>query len=156
MIPKFIVDINVGSLAKKLRMLGYDASMNRNIDNDEIIHVARDEERILLTRNTGIMKRRIVTTGIIRAILIRSDRVKEQLNQVTEIFEPGPDIDPFTRCIECNEMLVRREKTDIHNLVPPYVLRTQERYMQCPCCERVYWKGTHWEKMSREIADFRG
>ncbi len=152
---RFIVDVNVGSLAKRLRMLGYDTRFIRGIRDDEIIRAALKDERIILTRDTRIMKRRIVTTEAVKAILILSDQVKEQLYQVVSLLELKSHCKPFTRCME-NGVLQDRDQSDICDLVPPYVYKTQEYYRQCPECERVYWKGTHWKKMFNEISALRG
>lgn len=153
--PGFIVDANVGRLARRLRMLGYDTRFINDIDDDELIRIAWREGRILLTRDTGIMERRIVTTGRITAVLITSDEVKEQIRQVIDglCLEPAPA--PFTRCMECNAPLMARDKEAVYGLVPPYVYRTQNQFMQCPRCERVYWQGTHWAEMARELASLK-
>ncbi len=154
--PRFIVDVNVGRLARRLRMLGYDTLFINGADDDELIRIALKEKRILLTRDTGIMQRRVVTIGKAKAAFIESDDVKEQLRQVVEKLELETDFDPFSICMECNELLVDREKTEVRDLVPPYVFKTQEQYMQCPSCGRVYWRGTHWEKMAEELDDLKG
>jgi hypothetical protein len=61
------------------------------------------------------------------------------------------EIKPFTLCLECNQPLVPKDKEEVKDLVPPYVFKTQSQYMQCPACQRVYWQGTHWQRMSREL-----
>ena len=149
--PRFIVDLNVGKLAKRLRMSGYDTLFIKVLDNNEIIRVALEEERILLTKDTGIMKRRVVFTGKVVAILIESDNVREQLRQVVQALQLAPVPHPFSLCMECNEALTSREKEEVCDLVPPYVFKTQEHYMQCPNCLRVYWRGTHWQGMQQEL-----
>lgn len=147
----FIADANVGKLAKRLRMLGFDTLFVSGIDDDELIRIALKEGRIILTKDRGILHRRIVSIGKVRAILIESDKVREQIRQVIDTLGLGPDFDTFSLCMECNEPLEHRGKEEVHELVPPYVRKTQEQYMQCPRCERIYWRGTHWEKMSKEL-----
>lgn len=147
----FIADANVGKLAKRLRMLGFDTLFVSGIDDDELIRIALKEGRIILTKDRGILHRRIVSIGKVRAILIESDKVREQIRQVIDTLGLGPDFDTFSLCMECNESLEHRGKEEVHELVPPYVRKTQEQYMQCPRCERIYWRGTHWEKMSKEL-----
>ncbi len=147
----FIADANVGKLAKRLRMLGFDTLFVNGIDDDDLIRIALNEGRIILTKDRGILHRRIVSIGKVWALLIESDTISEQISQVVRTLDLGPDFDQFSLCMECNEPLVHREKEEVHELVPPYVRKTQEQYMQCPRCERIYWRGTHWEKMSKEL-----
>ena len=153
--PKFIVDVNVGRLARRLRMLGYDTLFINGVNDDELIRMSLKENRILLTRDTGIMQRRVVTASKVKAVLIESDDVREQLWQVVQTLGLGPEFDSFSLCMECNEPLVSRSKEDVRNLVPPYVFKTQKKYMQCPNCNRVYWRGTHWVKMIQELEALR-
>jgi len=149
--PKFIVDINVGKLARRLRMLGFDTLFINGVDDNELVRMALKEGRVLLTKDTGIMQRKIIFTEVVKAILIESDDVRTQLTQVIRTLGLGPDFDPFSLCMECNVPLLTREKAEVRELVPPYVFGTQENYMQCPNCGRVYWRGTHWERMVKEI-----
>ena len=149
--PKFIVDLNVGRLARRLRMMGYDAVFINGLDDDELVRIALREGRILLTKDQGIMRRRIVACGKVRALLITDGDVRRQLRQVVRAFDLEAGSRPFTRCMECNEPLHARTKAEVRHLVPPYVYATQDQYMQCPRCGRVYWRGTHWERMNHEI-----
>jgi len=149
--PKFIVDLNVGKLAKRLRMMGYDTVFINGLDDPELVRIALREGRILLTRDTGILRRRIVSTGKVKALLIDEGDVRTQLRQVVSTFNLEADSRPFTRCMECNEPLVSREKDEVREMVPPYVFATQDQYMQCPKCQRIYWRGTHWQRMNHEI-----
>lgn len=147
----FIADANVGKLAKWLRMLGINTLYINGIDDDELIRIALNEGRVILTKDRGILHRRIVTIGNVRALLIESDKIREQISQVIQTLDLGPIFDKFSLCMECNEILEKRTKEEVKNLVPPYVRKTQEQYMQCPRCERIYWRGTHWERMSKEL-----
>jgi uncharacterized protein with PIN domain len=106
---------------------------------------------VLLTKDTQILKRRVATTDRLKVILIESEEVKAQLRQVVKTLNLGDQIKPFTLCLECNQPLVPREKEDVKELVPPYIFQTQTQYMQCPACHRVYWRGTHWQRMSGEL-----
>jgi uncharacterized protein with PIN domain len=147
----FIADANVGKLARWLRTMGYDALFFKNIDDNRLIDIALKEKRIILTKDTQLMKRRIITEGKLKAILIQADNPEEQLRQVVK--ELGLNqIEEFSRCLECNQSLEPKTKEEVRNLVPPYVLRTQSQYMQCPSCRRIYWRGTHWQRMKKELA----
>ena len=150
---RFIVDVNVGRLARRLRMLGYDTLFINGADDDELIRIALEEKRILLTRDTGMMQRRVVTIGKAQAVFVESDHVRAQLRQVVQALGLGPEFDSFSLCIECNEPLIPRVKEEVQTLIPPYVFSTQEQFMQCPECERIYWRGTHWDRMMAEIED---
>jgi len=154
--PRFIVDVNVGRLARRLRMLGFDTLFINGADDSELVRIAHRENRVLLTRDTGIMQRRIVSTGEVKAVFIESPDIRKQLAQVIAAMGLGPGFDTFTRCLECNEFLVYRRKPEVRELVPPYVFRTRERFMQCPVCGRIYWQGTHWERMSEEVSGLKG
>jgi uncharacterized protein with PIN domain len=149
---RFIADVNVGKLAKWLRIMGYDTLFFKDIDDGELVEMALAENRVLLTRDTDILKRRVVASGRVQAILIADDRAKNQLSQVIDTLNLKTD-SCFSRCIECNQLLEDRAKRDVEKLVPSYVFKTQLLYMQCPSCDKVYWRGTHWDRMDKELKD---
>lgn len=149
---KFIVDRNVGKMAKWLRMAGFDAILFASADDAAMIAAALAEERILVTRDRRIMKRRMIAQGRIRAILIESDRSREQARQL--MAAPGLDrsrFRPFTVCLECNRPLEERDKEAVKERLPPHVYLTQDRFAECPGCGRLYWPGTHRQAMIREF-----
>ena len=135
--------------------MGYDAAFYRNIDDGRLIEIALEEGRIILTRDTHIMKRRIVVSGKVKAILINYDQLKEQLGQVVMALNLSTRVAAFSRCIECNQPLVPRDKEEIRDMVPPYVFQTQTNYMQCPACCRIYWRGTHWDRMNKKLQELK-
>ncbi|MCX6000250.1 MAG: Mut7-C RNAse domain-containing protein [Chloroflexi bacterium] len=147
----FIADSNVGKLARWLRMMGYDALFCRHIDDSDLVRVALEQGRVILTRDAGLMKRRAIASGQLKAILTRSDNPKEQLRQVLVELKLESRFRQFTRCLECNQRLAVRSREEIEDSVPPYVFRTQAQYMQCPSCLRVYWQGSHWQRMREEL-----
>jgi uncharacterized protein with PIN domain len=149
--PRFLADCNVGRLARWLRALGYDASYHAQIGDAELVREAAAESRVLLTRDRDLTKRRVIQTGVVRAVLIRDDEVTRQLRQVFD--ELGLELkEALTRCIECNSELQERIPEMVAERVPPYVRRTQSRYSECPECGRVYWAGTHWQRMREVLA----
>jgi uncharacterized protein with PIN domain len=148
---KFIVDNNVGKLAKWLRIMGYDALLFSGDDDGKMVKTALEQIRVILTKDNQIMKRRLVTSGRLKAILIKDDDVKAQLRQVVAALNLDYHHKPFSRCLECNQPLVEKDKERVKSLVPPYVFKTQEDYMECPSCHRLYWRGTHWQAMSHEL-----
>ncbi len=149
--PSFIVDINVAQLARWLRMMGYDTVLFGHGSDSRLIRTALAEGRIILTRDTHIMKRRVVTSGRLRALLINDERPEQQIRQVIEQFGLDGDACPFSLCLECNSPLVPLGRDDVAERVPPYVFRTQQEFVECPACHRVYWKGTHWQAMLRRL-----
>ena len=149
--PKFIVDTNVGRLARWLRMMGYDTLFINDIDDRQLVAIGLKEKRVVLTRDTQIMQRRVVTSGKLKALLVRGDDTKDQLRQVVKAMNLDCEQRQFTLCLECNQPLVRRRKEEVKDLVPPYVFQTQSRYVECPSCHRIYWRGTHWQRMKREL-----
>ncbi len=148
---KFIVDNNVGKLAKWLRIMGYDAVLFSEVDDGKMIKTALAEDRVILTKDSQIMKRRLVTSGRLKAVLIKDDDIRAQLRQVVTALNLDYHSNPFSVCLECNQKLVEKNKEAVRELVPPYVFKTQEQYMECPYCHRLYWRGTHWQAMSREL-----
>ena len=152
---KFIVDINVGKLAKWLRMMGYDTLLFDGDDDSRMIIIALREGRIVITKDTQIMKRGVITNGKLKAVPITTDNSEQQMQQVIEILNLDCHFRPFTICLECNQPLLERSKQEIEDRVPPYVLQTQSEYVECTACHRVYWKGTHWQAMTRKLQRFR-
>jgi uncharacterized protein len=147
---KFIVDQNVGRMAKWLRMVGFDAVLFTGADDAAMVAAALDEHRILLTRDRRIMKRGMIAGGRIQAILIESDRFKAQVQQLLDTLKLDKScFRPFTICLECNRKLEERDKEAIRDRVPPYVYLTRDHFAECPACRRLYWQGTHWQAMNR-------
>lgn len=149
--PKFIADINVGKLARWLRTMGYDTLIFKGADDVDMLTLAIAENRIILTRDAQFMKRRPITHGRVKAILIKSDDAEDQLKQVMETLNITATPQPFVLCLECNEPLVARTREEVTGRVPEYVFKTQNEYMECPACCRIYWKGTHWEAMTKRL-----
>ena len=141
----------MGKLAKWLRIMGYDTLFFNGSDDSGMIAIALAEDRVILTRDTQIMKRRVVTRGQLKAILIQSDEPERQMRQVIDSLNLDWQFKPFTICLECNQPLVERSKQQVSNLVPPYVFQTQSQYMECPACHRIYWRGTHWQAMTKKL-----
>ena len=149
----FIVDSNAGKLARWLRMMGYDTLFFKDIEDGRLVDMAMKEGRVVVTRDTQIAKRRVATNGSLRVILTRDDDPKRQLLQVMKELNLDCRERRFTRCLECNRRLVPRSKEEVEDVVPPYVFLTQTQYMQCPSCNRVYWQGTHWQRMKRALEE---
>jgi len=152
--PKFIVDNNVGKLVKWLRIMGYDTVFFDGTSDAQMISKALAEKRVILTRDTQLVQRRVVTSGRLKAILITTDEPEAQMQRVIAALKLNCQFQPFTLCLECNQPLIERSKEEVKERVPPYVFRTQSQYMECPVCHRIYWRGTHWTAMSNTLKNF--
>jgi uncharacterized protein with PIN domain len=128
-------------------MMGYDSVFFNGEDDSQMVKQALAESRIILTRDTGMMRRRAISSGRVRAVLIESEEPEQQMQQLMSVIDLKGQSQPFTLCLECNEPLQKRRREEVTGRVPPYVYRTQTQYMECPKCHRIYWRGTHWEAM---------
>jgi uncharacterized protein with PIN domain len=152
---KFIADNNVGKLARWLRLIGYDTLLFKLKDDSQMIKTALSENRVILTKDTQFMKRRLVTNGKLKTTLIRQDDPKLQVQEVVKTLNLNYHFKPFSLCLECNRALIARDKEEVQNLVPARVLETQTQYTQCPSCHRIYWQGTHWQAMVQKLQDLQ-
>jgi uncharacterized protein with PIN domain len=143
---RFVADVMVGKLARWLRILGFDTAYSNKYEDDEILRIAQDEGRIILTRDTGLVSRRTNA----RFLFIEDDHYRAQLRQVLETFGLK-EFNVFSRCIECNTPLKSVDKEAVFEKVPPFVYLTQEQFAVCPSCNRIYWHGTHAEEMLKRI-----
>lgn len=150
----FMVDTNVGKLARWLRMIGYDAVFFENGDDAEMISQALKGNRVVITRDSHISKRGVATSGRLRVVLVESAQPENQMREVIRQLGLDQHFGPFTRCLECNQRLEARPKGAVKGKVPPYVYRTQANFLECPACGRIYWRGSHWEAMRRRLERF--
>ena len=141
--PKFIADVHLGKLARYLRMMGFDVFYKNDFDDNEIVNLSLSEKRAILTRDRGILKRSEVTHGY----WIRSTKVKEQVIEVIKRFDLKNIIKEFSRCIDCNSLLIKIDKDKILNKLPPKVAQSKEEFYRCQSCNKNYWKGTHHQHM---------
>ncbi|MFB0556562.1 MAG: Mut7-C RNAse domain-containing protein [Dehalococcoidia bacterium] len=148
---KFIADNNAGKLARWLRMIGYDTLLFKEKNDSKMIEISLKKGRVILTKDTQIMKRRLVTDGKLKAIFIKHDDPKAQLQQIVKTLNLNYHFRPFSLCLDCNQTLIPRSKDEVQSLVPSYVFKTQKQYMECPSCHRIYWQGTHWQAMVKEL-----
>ena len=139
--PKLLVDAMLGSLARRLRWLGYDAAYRNDLPDKEMIRIAREEDRLLVTRDRELAGRRGV-----KALYIAATTVEDQVRAVAEAI--GPSLHP-PRCTVCNGELVSISMEEARPQVPPYVAQTQTEFVRCNRCGRVYWPGTHWPGLQR-------
>ena len=145
--PIFIVDAMLGNLAKKLRVLGYDSSYFSSIEDEKLLTIAKNEKRVILTKDEQLVK--TAQNQEILAILIRGNDELEQIAQIhskikLEKFIIDTD---NSHCIICNGKLESIEKFRIINKIPEGVLEREEKFWMCVGCKKIYWQGTHFEKL---------
>jgi hypothetical protein len=147
--PKFVLDVHLGRLTTYLRMFGFDALFPENYDDENLALISATERRTLLTRDRGLLKRKMVTHGY----CVRELNSRKQLAEVLRRFDLYRQIAPFRRCVHCNGLLETVNKEDIADRLQPDTLRYYDEFRRCPTCDRIYWKGTHYEQMQRFIAE---
>jgi uncharacterized protein len=145
---RFITDVHLGKLARYLRMLGFDTLYENDFSDEEIIERALREMRIILTRDLGILKNKRVTHGY----FLRHTHPLQQLKEVLRRFDLQEKIAPFSRCLACNGELLSVEKKDIEASLLPETKRYYATFFQCPRCKRIYWEGSHHDRMKKIIA----
>lgn len=148
--PLFIADAMLGSLAKWLRILGFDTLYFKTIDDNELVKIARQEQRILLTRDTHLVKRKKIDSYI----LIRSNEVSGQLKEVLLwIKNQGSKVKGNPRCAVCNGELSTADKESVANDVPEHVFLNFSSFFRCQSCGKVYWEGSHKKEMDAKIQE---
>ncbi len=142
---KFLCDEMLGSLAKWLRILGYDTKYIKNINDKKIIEIAEKEGRIVITRDKLLAKKS-------KGIYINEKDIEKQLKKVVKCLNLNIEKEKIlTRCTICNIKVVRIEKEKVKGKVPEYVWNNNENFWICPTCNRIYWIGSHWNKMEETI-----
>jgi uncharacterized protein with PIN domain len=145
--PKFVLDNHLGKLTNYMRMLGLDALYRNDFDDDELAQISENHNRILLTRDRGLLKRNQVTHGY----LIRDKDPREQLVEVLRRFDLFSVVDPFRRCIRCNGILEPVSKEQVIDQLEPKTKLYFEDFRICQECGQVYWRGSHFERMETFI-----
>jgi uncharacterized protein with PIN domain len=147
---KFAADRTLGKLAKKLRVLGFDTVYWKGGKLDEAAKVAAAEGRVLLTRS-----RRIQGKGEgLQVIVVEANDPKEQIHQVLSALKLRPEAEQFfSRCLMCNEALAPVAKEEVEGKVPDFIYRSYDSFHICPRCHRLYWPGTHFQRMKKEMAE---
>ena len=149
---KFIVDVMLGRLAKLLRMLGHDTVYFSQGDELKLLKIAREQKRVLLTRRSALR----VNKGSQELLFVTDDNSWNQLRQVIHELKLTPsDRSIFTVCLVCNERLIAIAKEVAAEVVPEYILNTYDSFYMCPNCKRIYWPGTHHNRMLRNMVYLR-
>ena len=141
--PKFVLDVHLGTLAKYMRMLGFDIKYQNNYADSQIIDISLHERRAILTRDLGILKQGRVTRGY----WVRNTKPVQQIEEIVERFHLKNEIKEFSRCMECNSILKSIEKDKVVDRIPLKVKAYHNEFYSCKKCDKIYWKGTHYDKM---------
>ncbi len=144
---KFIADVHLGKLTKYLRLCGFDTCYRTDFNNQEMINLALSDRRVILTRDKELLKNKKVTRGY----WVRSVYYPEQLREVLLHFDLKNQVTLFARCMECNGLLKDVTKKEILNRLLPKTSRYYRKFKKCQYCNRIYWNGSHYQSMKRNI-----
>ncbi|MBL8161256.1 MAG: Mut7-C ubiquitin/RNAse domain-containing protein [Anaerolineae bacterium] len=145
--PAFILDQHLGRLAAYLRMLGFDTLYRNDYHDEELARVSHDEQRILLTRDIGLLKRSLVIYGY----YVRETNRQRQLAEITRRYHLTDAVQPFRHCMKCNGLLIWVAKEAVADQLPDGTARYYDEFHRCTSCEQVYWKGPHYQRMQTLI-----
>ncbi|MGB5425402.1 MAG: Mut7-C RNAse domain-containing protein [Gammaproteobacteria bacterium] len=137
--PAFVLDTNLGRLARYLRLLGFDCLYQNDYDDDTVATIADREQRTVLTRDRALLQRRIITRGY----FIREVRPRLQVKEVLARFDLYRLVAPFSRCIRCNGVLQVVDKQSIEERLEPKTRKYFDSFMRCSDCGQIYWQGSH-------------
>ncbi|MFD7012228.1 Mut7-C RNAse domain-containing protein [Rhodococcus jostii] len=138
-VPRFVVDVNLGRLARLLRLLGFDVTWASDAEDQTLAVVSREQQRFLLTRDRGLLKRRMITHGL----FVHADRPFDQTVEVVRRLDLGCQLAPFTRCLRCNGSLVAAPKAAVIDRLEPLTRRYYDEFGRCTGCGQIYWPGSH-------------
>jgi uncharacterized protein with PIN domain len=148
MTQKFIADVHLGKLARLLRLLGFDSTYRNDHSPNELLQLGQEENRMLLSRNSSFEK----NMGV-NSLTIKSEYPLQQLRQVIDHFNLRNQFHPFSRCIVCNGILEPVAKESILPLLEKNTAQYFNEFWRCNQCEKIYWKGSHYERMLKTITD---
>jgi uncharacterized protein len=144
--PRFLLDVHLGALARRMRLVGVDTAYSNDLDDDTLIALANSGPRVLLTKDRGLLRRRRLWLGA----YVRGDRADEQLTDVLDRF--APPLAPWTRCVACNGELRLAPKAEVTDQLLPGTRRTYHEFSRCAECGRVYWRGAHSRRLAKIVS----
>lgn len=150
-VTRFVADAHLGGLARLLRIAGFDTLYDNAFDDAEIVAIAARDGRIILTRDRALLKRRDVSHGC----YVHALNPERQLREIVARLDLARSLRPLSRCLECNEPLrpvEPMEKARVIATLPPRVSANYQRFSTCDRCRRVFWEGTHWQRMTERLA----
>ncbi len=149
---RFILDVHLGKLARLLRMYGFDSLYRNDYKDPDIIRIAKEEQRIILTRDVGILKNKQVSRGY----FVRSQQPREQVLEVLHRFDLREKVNPLSRCMACNGMITTVRKESIAHLLQPRTRECYDVFFRCEGCSRIYWEGSHYDRMMERFRNEAG
>jgi len=144
---RFVLDTHLGKLARLLRMLGFDSLYRTDFEDSEIVDIAAEERRVILTRDVELLKANAVTHGY----WVRAISPNEQVREILERFDLYSQVRPFRRCMVCNASIAAVGKESVLDALPFRVKQMHKEFFRCAGCQKVYWKGTHYHDMMTQI-----
>ena len=144
-----MLDAHLGRLATYLRMLGFDSAYSNQCEDAELARISHDEQRILLTRDNGLLKR----STVIHAYFVRAKEPETQLREVVKRFGLASAASPFRRCLACNAALLPVTRNEAIEQLEPKTRQYYDDFQICPMCRRIYWAGSHYQRMRRFVQE---
>jgi len=149
---KFVLDTHLGKLAKYLRMLGFDTLYKNDYEDEQLAEIASQQQRIVLSRDRGLLKRKIIEYGH----YVRHTQPLEQLAEIMQWLDLQKHLKPFSRCTTCNGLLHSVSKKDIESQLAPKTRQYYNEFKQCAGCKQIYWKGTHYQQLQQIVQGITG
>jgi uncharacterized protein with PIN domain len=145
--PRFVVDVNLGRLARLLRLVGFDVRYDRHLDDDEIAAIGEEEDRVVVTRDRRLLTRRRIRHGV----FVHADRPADQIVEVLHRLDLTALASPFTRCLRCGGTLTSTPKREVLEQLEPLTRRHYDDFARCDECGRVYWQGSHHRRLQQLV-----
>ncbi len=142
-VTRFVADAHLGGLARLLRMAGFDTLYRNDYGDNEIADVASHEKRIVLTRDRELLKLRGITHGC----YLHAQKPAQQFRELLDRLDLTRSLRPFTLCMDCNAPLRAIDKAQVLDRLPPAVRTNHQRFTTCDLCGRIFWEGTHWQRL---------
>lgn len=146
--PRFVIDVNLGRLARYLRLLGFDCRYENGFSDAEVARISVEESRTVLTRDRALLQQRIITHGY----FVRAEQPLEQVKEVLDRMDLYRLVRPFTRCTRCNGILETVDKQTILAELQPKTRKYYDEFKRCTRCRQIYWKGSHFVHAERLVA----
>ena len=150
--PRFVVDCNLGRLARYLRLLGLDCLYQNDFSDETVSRISHQQHRIVLTRDRRLLQRKIITHGF----YVRAVNPRDQVREVLQRLDLHGSVRPFTRCTRCNGLLKTAPKETVEHQLEAKTRRYYDRFLQCAQCGQVYWQGSHHKRARRLIRELLG
>jgi uncharacterized protein with PIN domain len=145
--PRFVLDVHLGKLSSLMRMLGLDVLYSNAYTDEEILTISHDEGRVVLSKDRALLQHKNLTRGY----RVREKNPRRQIQEVLERFDLHESLAPFTRCLACNTPLGKVAKERVIDRLPPRVRETFEDFWRCTSCKRVFWRGSHYQRMNTVV-----